>query len=406
MNSLFSMTASFVILSLCSFASMHSACRADDSSTEFAAKLAEVVRKHDVPGMCAAFVNADGVVQSQCFGVRKRGASDKIELTDRFPIGSNTKSMTATLAAVLVEAGKIEWTTKIGEVWPTANGKDIHPKLRSVTLDQLLSHQSGLPANISDVSPQAWTSFFDEKQSPTLERRRMLKLVLSEAPAHPQGKFMYSNLGYAVASAMLETRAKEPYESLMRKHIFDPLEMHSADFRSMSSAKQLQPPLMWGHKADGSPIDPRSAGAENPTVYAAAGTVHVSIEDYAKYARWQLAGNPAPVLKSQSTYDHLHEPLVDKSATEKYGCGWICLNSGLGPALTHAGSNTNAFAVIWCYLRPTWQRSLALTRASRKLSLPVMKWSATYCNSMLDQSQNRLTIKLPLPPSDLLGATN
>ncbi len=49
-----------------------------------AAKLAEVCRKHDVPAMTAAVVNASGLVKSQCFGVRKRGTSDKVELSDRF----------------------------------------------------------------------------------------------------------------------------------------------------------------------------------------------------------------------------------------------------------------------------------------------------------------------------------
>ncbi|MCA9138814.1 MAG: serine hydrolase [Planctomycetales bacterium] len=310
------------------------------------AKLAEICRKHEVPGMVAAVVNGKELVAAACFGVRKRGTSDKMELSDRFPIGSNTKSMTATLAAVLVESGKIDWDTTIGEVWPSATDKDIHPKLRSITLDQLLSHQSGLPANVSDISGAAWASFFAEKQTPTLERRRMLKLILSPAPTQPQGKFLYSNLGYAVASAMLETRAKESYESLMKRYVFDPLEMRSANFRSKQFAEKLQPPLLWGHK-DGKPVDPRTIGAENPTVYAAAGTVHLSIEDYAKYARWQLAGKPDPVLRSQKEYDHLHEPLVDKAANEKYGCGWIVLNTPLGPALTHAGSNTNTFAVIW-----------------------------------------------------------
>ena len=205
----------------------------------------------------------------------------------------------------MVDAGKIDWKTTIADVWPKASDDDVHPKLRAVTLDQLLSHQSGLPGNISDISAQGWASFFDEKQSPTLERRRMLKLVLSKAPAQPQGKFAYSNLGYAIASAMLEARAGESFESLMKKHVFDPLEMRSADFRSMTSAAGLQPPLLWGHQADGGePVDPRTVGAENPTVYAAAGTVHLTIEDYAKYARWQLTGNPSPVLRSQATFYH------------------------------------------------------------------------------------------------------
>ena len=343
--------SSYLLLALIVVTHIQSSLFAQDQSKEMATTLAEICRKHDVPAMSAAVVNSKGLVQSQCFGVRKRGTSDKVELSDRFPIGSNTKSMTATLAAVLVDAGKIEWETTIGEVWPKATDKDIHPELRKITLDQLLSHQGGVPGNISDLSKEAWAKHFEEKQSPTLERKAMLKLALSKAPSQPLGTFVYSNLGYAIASAMLESRTGESYESLMKKHVFDPLEMRSADFRSMQSAKQLRPPMLWGHQAaNGEPVDPRTMVAENPTVYAAAGTVHLSIEDYSKYARWQLAGKPSPVLRSQSAFDHLHRPQVeyDKSGA-KYACGWICMDTEFGPALNHAGSNTNSFAVIWIF---------------------------------------------------------
>lgn len=323
---------------------------AEEQTEAVAAKLAELCRKHDVPAMAVAVVNTKGVVKSVCFGNRKRGTTDSVELSDRFPIGSCTKSMTATLAAVMVDEGKIGWNTSIGDVWPAANDDAIHPKLRMVTLDELLSHQSGLPGDISDLSGPAWASFFDEKQSPALERRRMLKLVLSKAPPRPHGKFAYSNLGYAIVAAMLEARAGQSFESLMKQHVFVPLEMRSADFRSMQTARQMQPPLLWGHDRSKQPVDPRTVGAENPTVYAAAGTVHLSVEDYAKYARWHLAGRPAPVLRTQDSLDHLHKPQVDYTLPgAKYACGWICVDTGLGPALTHFGSNTNSGALIWVF---------------------------------------------------------
>lgn len=311
-------------------------------------KVAEVRRKHGVPAMAVAVVNKEGLVEANFSGDRKRGTSDKISLSDRFAIGSNTKSMTATLAAVMVEAGKIDWTTTIGEVWPQASDAHIHPKLKSVTLDELLSHQSGLPGNISDISRQAWGGFFEEKLSPVLERRRMLGIVLSKPPANTQRKFLYSNLGYAVVASMLETRAKESYESLMKKHVLGPLQMRSADFHSREFAKRLKPPLMWGHQADGKPVDPRAMAAENPTVYAASGTIHLSIKDYAKYARWHLAGDPKPVLQTKAALDHLHQPLADApSIGGKYACGWICAETPIGPGLNHGGSNTNSFALIW-----------------------------------------------------------
>ena len=164
MKRFLSVAKTVVLLSLFAAACICSIGRAQDQSKEMATKLAEICRKHDVPAMTAAVVNAKGLVTSDSFGVRKRGTSDKVELSDRFPIGSNTKSMTATLAAVMVEAGKIEWDTTIGDVWPKATDKDLHPKLRKVTLDQLLSHQGGLTGNVSDLASDAWAKHFEEKQ--------------------------------------------------------------------------------------------------------------------------------------------------------------------------------------------------------------------------------------------------
>ncbi len=203
MNNVLPIAKAIAVLTLFASACICSTAQADDPSKEIAAKLAEICRKDDVPAMSTAVVNSKGLVQSQCYGVRKRGTSDNVEMSDRFPIGSNTKSMTATLAAVLVDAGKIKWETTIGEVWPKAADKDLHPKLRNVTLDQLLSHQGGVPGNISDLSGEAWGKHFEEKLSPTLERKAMLKHALSKPPSQPLGTFVYSNLGYAIASAML-----------------------------------------------------------------------------------------------------------------------------------------------------------------------------------------------------------
>ena len=175
----------------------------------------------------------------------------------------------------------------------------------------------------------------------------MVRMVLPKPPEHPQRKYAYANLGYVVAAAMLETRAGESFESLMKKHLFEPLEMQSADFRTLKQAEQMKPPFVWGHR-QGQPVDPRLRGAENPTAYAGCGTVHLNIEDYAKYAQWHLAGEPQPVLQTQEAFDHLHQPLVDHAgAGMKYACGWICATTALGPGLNHGGSNTNSFALIW-----------------------------------------------------------
>src|SRR4051812_24042844 len=78
--------------------------------------LLEPIRaKSNLPALAAAVVRSNVIIAAGAVGVRKFGAPEKVTLEDKFHIGSCTKSMTATLAAMLVSEGKISWTTTIGE---------------------------------------------------------------------------------------------------------------------------------------------------------------------------------------------------------------------------------------------------------------------------------------------------
>src|ERR1044071_8169839 len=62
-------------------------------------------------GMAAAVLRGERIIAQGVAGVRKRGSAEHIALDDQFHLGSCTKAMTATLAAMLVEEGKLKWTT-------------------------------------------------------------------------------------------------------------------------------------------------------------------------------------------------------------------------------------------------------------------------------------------------------
>ncbi len=307
-------------------------------------KLAAVCKLQDVPGIIAASVGPDGVIESAAAGVRKRGSEDAIAMDDQFSIGSNSKSFTATLAAVLVEEGKINWSTTISEVWPD---QPVHDGFKNVTLEQLLAHTGGLQIDLPNGAE--WSSFFAEKYKPEQERARMCSLVLTKAPAGTVGKHDYSNLGYVVAVAMLEERGKKPLEQLMKERVFDPLEMTKTEFFSAKKLKRAKEPLLWGHSASsGDPIRPGDPVSENPTVYAGCGTIRTTIGDWAKYVRWHINESAAPVLKSDETLPRLHEGGAEMGAPgQSYGFGWIRFESPFGRTLQHAGSNTNQFALVW-----------------------------------------------------------
>ena len=71
--------------------------------------------QYGLPALAAAVVKNGAIVASGVVGVRVHGTSIPATIDDRFHLGSDTKAMTATLAGMLVEEGKLKWTSTIGD---------------------------------------------------------------------------------------------------------------------------------------------------------------------------------------------------------------------------------------------------------------------------------------------------
>jgi CubicO group peptidase (beta-lactamase class C family) len=77
----------------------------------------ELVRaKSSLPALAAAVVRKGALIASGVTGVRAHGSDIQATINDRFHIGSDTKAMTAILAGILVDEGKLQWTSTIGDV--------------------------------------------------------------------------------------------------------------------------------------------------------------------------------------------------------------------------------------------------------------------------------------------------
>ncbi|WP_287157057.1 serine hydrolase domain-containing protein, partial [Chloroflexus sp.] len=279
---------------------------------------------------------------------------------DSFHLGSCTKAMTATLCALLVEQKKLRWNSTIAEVFPDL-AADIGPNYRVVTLEHLLTHRSGFVEDFT-FNKTIWPKIC-ELQGPLDEQRRsLIKLVFQGEPSAPPGtRYAYSNCGYTIAGAMCERVTGRLWEDLMRDLLFGPLGMTSAGFGPPGTPGKIDQP--WGHRlgflsGQWTPMPPEDK-SDNPAVIGPAGRVHCSLADWAKFAALHLQGpcNDGSFLRSD-TFRLLHSPTLGGN----YACGWLVVERDWagGKALTHAGSNTMWFSVIW--LAPN--RNLALLAAT------------------------------------------
>ncbi len=321
----------FVMLLIHSYAVASSSAMHDDLTPELEALLEST----ELPSLAVAVILDGELRAAGASGVRKRGAEDRVTIDDKYHIGSCTKSITAVLAATLVEAGKITWETTLGQVFHDVN---IHPAFAQVTLKQLLSNKSGCP---TDINHELWSRLWEREGTASQQRMQLVEGILSKPPEYTPGtETRYSNAGFAIAGAMLERVTETSFERLLREKVFLKLGMESAGFGAPATLGKIDQP--YGHNPN--PVEPDERG-DNPPAIAPAGTVHCSVLDFARYAAFHLGQQTALALKPE-TLAFLHEP---EMGYEAYWMGWTMVERDWagGTALTHAGSNTMFYAIIW-----------------------------------------------------------
>lgn len=305
------------------------------------AMLEKIRAQQGLPALCAAMIREGRIVAIGVAGVRQYGVTARATTLDKWHVGSCTKSMTASLAAMLVEDGTLKWETTVGEVFPDTK---MAAPWKDVTLEQLLTHRAGAP---HDPPADLWTAAWLRLGPPSEQRAAFVRgLLLTPPVSAPGTAFLYSNQGYSIAGAMMEKRTQIPWETLMRQRLFGPLGMKSAGFGAAATPDKVDAP--WGHLVRDGQIVPVPGGpqSDNPPAIGPGGTVHCSITDFATFAGWHARGARAgKTLLSDASFTKLHTPATGGD----YAMGWAVVERPWagGRALTHTGSNTMNYAVMW-----------------------------------------------------------
>jgi CubicO group peptidase (beta-lactamase class C family) len=295
----------------------------------------------DVPALAVVVVRNGQVVERAAMGRRSISKDVLVTTDDRWHIGSMTKAMTATVAAVLVEEGVITWDSTPIDVWPEL-GSNIHSGFRNATLRQFLAHTSGMKRD--DESGSASDS---AAGTVTEKRRAWTEHLLQQAPEFTAGEHHYSNVGYVVAGAMLEARGGASWEILLTTKVFAPLGMVHSGFGAPGTPAALDQPLgHWSRRTGFAAIDPGDSDANIPASVGPAGNVHITLDDYAQFMIAHLAGaRGVPGLVSAESFTTLHTPVASD-----YALGWgtpATMQTLNVAALGHTGSTNRWFSLVW-----------------------------------------------------------
>jgi CubicO group peptidase (beta-lactamase class C family) len=154
----------------------------------------------------------DNVLFQKAYGLADPQVGSPNRLETRFRVASVSKTFTAAAIEKLVSDGKIRYTD------PLSRYVDRIPNGDSITIEQLLLHESGVGALDSE-----------DTYRDCLSRQDVLRKIAAAKPLFAPGKeSQYSNEGYFLLAVVIERVTGGSYEDFLRRNFFAPLQMQNS----------------------------------------------------------------------------------------------------------------------------------------------------------------------------------
>jgi len=169
---------------------------------------------------CVLLTEKDGnELYSFCCGYASKEYEIRNNIDTKFNVASVGKPITGVAITKLIEERAIEPRKAVGEYIDLKN--DV---FRSVTIEQLLTHTSGL----GDYFQQAYNSPYTRSY---IDLDDYMDIVESATLDFMSGeKWAYSNIGYLVLGMLIEKITGQSYYSYIEQNIFQPAGMIDSGF--------------------------------------------------------------------------------------------------------------------------------------------------------------------------------
>jgi N-acyl-D-amino-acid deacylase len=192
----------------------------------------DIMNRHGIPGAALAIARNGKLIYARGFGWADLASGTPVQPSTPFGLASLSKPITALATLLLVERGRLSLDARaldlLAHIRPP-RGARVDPRLRKVTVRQLLNHTGGWDRAVSG-DPVTW--------SPQISRALRVPLPITNAQFisfmmavplnfEPGTKYQYSNVGYMFLEAVIEKVSGQPYVEFVRRNVLEPAGMDS-----------------------------------------------------------------------------------------------------------------------------------------------------------------------------------
>jgi CubicO group peptidase (beta-lactamase class C family) len=311
----------------------------------------DFVREHQAPGAALAVTRHGQLVYARGFGFADREKRELVKPQALFRIASISKPFTSAAIMQLVEKGKLRLEDHPFEILgltPPA-GQQMDPRLRQITILQLLQHTGGFDRDKSfDPMFRSIIIARELKTNPPASQEAIIRYMLGRPlDFDPGTREAYSNFGYCVLGRVIEKVSGESYEQYVRQHVLAPLNIH--DMRLGHTLASLRAPgeaIYYDQKnRTGASVFPPRLGQQVPTPYGAwdmeamdsHGGWIASAVDLVRFASSFDDPARSRILSERSIKTIFAPPSGEvghnadgKTKVVYYGCGWQVRQVGGG----------------------------------------------------------------------------
>ena len=158
-----------------------------------------------------------------CKGYRDHENEIPIDKDTRFPTASAGKFFVSIGIMKLIENNQLSLQSSIGDILSF----NLHSIDQSVTIEELLTHTSGIPNYFDEESmndyAELWKDYPNYKIRSSID---LLPLLIDKPMQFPRGeRFAYNDSGFVILGMIIEELTKKPFDQYLDEVLFKPLNM-------------------------------------------------------------------------------------------------------------------------------------------------------------------------------------